>query len=143
MASKQMLAVMSAIVVAFFPMLAAQTVHPVGDSRGWTLGFNYTTWSEGNQFRISDSLVFNYNKAFHNVVEVSGADFKACNTANPIGSWKSGSDLVQLEKTGRRWFICAVGNHCQLGMKLNVTILAADAPAPSPSPHHKSRRPFV
>jgi hypothetical protein len=56
MASKQMLAVLATIVVAFLPVSASQTVHPVGDARGWTLGFNYTTWSEGNQFKVSDSL---------------------------------------------------------------------------------------
>jgi hypothetical protein len=55
MASKQMLAVLATI-AAFLPVSASQTVHPVGDARGWTLGFNYTTWSEGNQFKVSDSL---------------------------------------------------------------------------------------
>ena len=41
MVSKQMLAVVSAMAVAFLPVLAAATVHPVGDGRGCTLGFNY------------------------------------------------------------------------------------------------------
>ena len=59
------------------------------------------------------------------MAEVSGPDFKACNKSN------SGDDQLSLDKPGRRWFICTVGSHCQLGMKLNVTILPATTPAPS------------
>lgn len=57
MASKQMLAVLAAIAVFFHPVIAsAEIVHPVGDARGWTLGFDYKTWSEGKQFSVGDTL---------------------------------------------------------------------------------------
>ena len=57
MASKQMLAVAVGIAMVFLPLLAASaTVHPVGDSSGWTLGFDYTAWSESKQFTVGDAL---------------------------------------------------------------------------------------
>ena len=68
------------------------------------------------------------------MAEVSGPDFKACNKAGAASVWNSGDDLLSLDEPGRRWFICTVGSHCKLGMKLNVTILPATTPTPLPAP---------
>ena len=64
--------------------------------------------------------MFTYTAGAHTVVEVTGAGFKACDVTgnNMLGSWSSGSDTVKLDKAGRRWFVCGVGNHCDRGMKL-------------------------
>ncbi|CAN6297493.1 unnamed protein product [Urochloa humidicola] len=150
MASKQMLAaaMASAIaVVVFLPALTSATDHVVGDAHGWTLGFDYAAWAESKQFTVGDTLVFKYSTSSHDVAELSGADFKACNKAVATSVWSSGEDRVALDKPGRRWFVCAVGEHCRLGMKLNVTILpagtAAPAPAPAPSSGYTHSRRFL
>jgi hypothetical protein len=72
--------------------------------------------------------VFTYTAGKHTVVEVTGAGFKACDaTGNAmLGSWSTGSDTVKLDKPGRRWFICGVGNHCDQGMKLLVVTTGDD-----------------
>ncbi|KAM3278741.1 hypothetical protein ACQJBY_046167 [Aegilops geniculata] len=137
MASKQMLVAVfaaAALAVAFLPGLAVATEHMVGDDKGWTLNFNYTAWAETNQFVVGDTLVFKYNNAVHNLVEVGGPDFLACNEPANAAVLTSGEDRVTLDKAGRKWFLCAVGQHCQNGMKLKITILETPAPTPQPAP---------
>uniref|UniRef100_A0A0E0GUR2 Phytocyanin domain-containing protein n=1 Tax=Oryza nivara TaxID=4536 RepID=A0A0E0GUR2_ORYNI len=133
MASKQMLAV-AAAAVALAVLLpargAAATEHMVGDGNGWILGFDYAAWAATKQFRVGDTLVFRYKGTNHTVVEVGGADFKACNKTASANEWSSGEDRVALDKEGRRWFFCGVGDHCAKNMKLKITVLAAGAPAP-------------
>jgi hypothetical protein len=54
--NNQMLAVAAVIAVAFLPLFSSASVHLVGDEEGWTLGFNYTAWSESNQFMVGEAL---------------------------------------------------------------------------------------
>ncbi|KAI4985393.1 hypothetical protein ZWY2020_018023 [Hordeum vulgare] len=135
MASKQMLvAVVAAAALAFLPGLAVGTEHMVGDDKGWTLNFNYTAWADTKQFVVGDTLVFKYNSAAHNVMEVGGPDFLSCTQPPNAVVWATGEDRVTLDKAGRKWFFCAVGQHCQNGMKLKITILETAAPTPQPEP---------
>ena len=78
--------------------------------------------------------VFEYNSGAHNVVEVGGPDFLSCTKPANAVVWNSGEDRVTLDKAGRRWFFCAVGQHCQNGMKLKITVLVTAAPTPQPAP---------
>uniref|UniRef100_J3LTK5 Phytocyanin domain-containing protein n=1 Tax=Oryza brachyantha TaxID=4533 RepID=J3LTK5_ORYBR len=124
MASKQVLAVAPAPAPPPPPppARAAATEHMVGDSNGWALEFDYATWAAARQFMVGDTLVFKYKSPDHTVVEVGGADFAACNKTANAKEWSSGEDRVALDKEGRRWFFCGVGNHCLRNMKLKIAV---------------------
>ncbi|XP_047337961.1 blue copper protein 1a-like [Impatiens glandulifera] len=131
--------------IMFFLVLAGvvsadlpSTYHVVGDDKGWTLNFDYQAWAQGKEFRVGDKLVFNYNKDSHNVLKVNGTGFQQCNATSAIGeALISGNDIVTLATPGRKWYICGIGKHCEVGnMKLVITvILPQDGPgSPAPSP---------
>lgn len=44
------------MVMLCFAVPSLATVYTVGDSAGWTLGVDYTTWASGKTFNVGDSL---------------------------------------------------------------------------------------
>ncbi|KAK3030185.1 hypothetical protein RJ639_039662, partial [Escallonia herrerae] len=112
---------------AAVPSLA--TVYTVGDSAGWALSVDYTTWTSGKTFSVGDSLVFNYGSS-HTVDEVSASDYSSCTVGNSISTDNTGSTTIPLKTAGTHYFICGVIGHCGGGMKLSVPVTAA---ATSPS----------
>ncbi|KAG2327630.1 hypothetical protein Bca52824_010358 [Brassica carinata] len=126
------------ILVAFFGAAVGGTVHKVGDSKGWTMmGVDYEAWASSRTFQVGDSLVFEYNKDYHNVNEVTPNNFELCVTSNPLERYETGSDTVTLTKSGVHNFICGVPGHCGIGQKLQIVVLPASlgpvaAPVPRP-----------
>ncbi|EOA22162.1 hypothetical protein CARUB_v10002730mg [Capsella rubella] len=126
------------ILVALFGVALGGNVHKVGDSKGWTMiGVDYEAWASSRTFQVGDSLVFNYNKDFHDVTEVTHNDFKLCELSKPITRYETGSDTVTLTKPGLQHFICGFPGHCNLGQKLQIHVLPASlgpvaAPVPGP-----------
>ncbi|XP_027939663.1 blue copper protein-like [Vigna unguiculata] len=116
------------------PTLAA--THTVGDTSGWAIGGDYSTWASGLKFRVGDSLVFNYGPG-HTVDEVKESDYKSCSTGNSLSTDSSGATTITLKTAGTHYFICAAPSHCQGGMKLAVKVKAKkvsdSAAAPSPA----------
>ncbi|KAE9458873.1 hypothetical protein C3L33_09205, partial [Rhododendron williamsianum] len=108
------------------------TVYTVGDSSGWTMGVDYTTWTTGKTFVVGDSLVFNYGSG-HTVDEVSESDYNSCTVGKPISTDNSGSTNVSLSTAGTHYYICGVIGHCGSGMKLAVTATAGGGPVAEPS----------
>ncbi|WOL04978.1 hypothetical protein Cni_G13701 [Canna indica] len=111
-------------------------VYRVGDASGWTIlgSPNYTDWALKNNFQVGDNIVFDYNKNIHNVLEVTKADYSACNTASPIASHTSGNDSITIKSTGHHYFICGIPGHCLAGQKVDIDIPKSSSAAPSRSP---------
>lgn len=131
MASFVALLVVVAVAAVAAPVYGKDYV--VGDSKGWTSGVDYTTWAKDKTFGVGDTLTFQYG-SFHNVDEVSKADYSSCSSSNSIQSYSDQNTKITLSKPGTRYFICGSTGHCSAGMKLAVTVAAAaaaDAPAPS------------
>lgn len=126
------------ILVTLFDVTVGGTVHKVGDTKGWTMaGVNYEDWASSKTFQVGDSLVFAYNKDFHDVTEVTHNDFELCESSKPLKRYKTGSDSITLTKPGLLHFICGVPGHCNIGQKLLIHVLPASlgpvaAPVPGP-----------
>ena len=126
------------IFVALFGVVVGGTVHNVGDSKGWTMmGVDYEAWASSRTFQVGDSLVFEYNKDYHDVNEITTNNFELCEPSNPLVRYETGSDTVTLTKPGVHNFICGVPSHCDIGQKLQIVVLPASlgpvaAPVPRP-----------
>ncbi|KAK1432225.1 hypothetical protein QVD17_09119 [Tagetes erecta] len=95
--------------------------YTVGDTAGWSLSVDYTTWASGKTFKVGDSLVFSYGSS-HTVAEVSSDDYGTCNVGNSIASYSSSPTTIALNTTGTHYFICGVVGHCSGGMKVSVPV---------------------
>ncbi|KAK8961550.1 hypothetical protein KSP40_PGU013410 [Platanthera guangdongensis] len=115
---------------------SAAKVYTVGDSIGWTIlnNPNYTAWVSGKTFHAGDTIVFKYNKQFHNVLEVTKADYAACKNGSPLAEYTTGDDSITLKTAGHHYFICGVPGHCQLGQKVDISTVGGKASAPTPAP---------
>jgi len=115
------------VVVLGCAAAASATTYTVGDTQGWTVGPNYSTWASGKTFVAGDKLVFNYASQAHTVTEVTKSEYDACSsTANG----ETGGTTTTTLKAGDQYYICTVGAHCTNGMKLAIT--AADSSSGTP-----------
>ncbi|XP_077247806.1 blue copper protein 1a-like [Tasmannia lanceolata] len=103
------------------PSLAKEFI--VGGDKGWTVGVvDYQAWADGEEFHIGDKLVFNYPPGKHTVCKVDGVAFKSCTVPPANMTLTTGKDIVTLASTGKKWYICGVGQHCANGQKFSITV---------------------
>ncbi|KAJ7965753.1 Blue copper protein [Quillaja saponaria] len=127
--------VLGVIVIINMALPSLATVYTVGDTSGWTIGVDYSTWTSGQTFVVGDSLVFNYGGG-HTVDEVSSSDYKTCTVGNSLSTDSSGATTIALKTAGSHYYLCNVIGHCGNGMKLAVDVKAAGStttPSATPS----------
>ncbi|KAK3017586.1 hypothetical protein RJ639_003800 [Escallonia herrerae] len=126
--------VLLAVVLVVLPTVAMATDYLVGDSSGWTVGFDYQNWAKDKVFHVGDSLVFNYTVGIHNVIKVDGAGFANCTIPSDNSNvLESGHDVITLAAPGKKWYICGKKKHCADGGQKLVINVEAEAPAPAPN----------
>ncbi|KAI3459378.1 hypothetical protein Pfo_016041 [Paulownia fortunei] len=115
--------------------LSAGAVFKVGDSAGWTTigNVDYKQWAVAKTFQVGDIIVFEYNPQFHNVIQVTHAEYKACNASSPISTHTTGNDSITIDTHGHHFFICGAPGHCQAGQKVDINVLRSPSVAPTPS----------
>ncbi|XP_057423337.1 mavicyanin-like [Lotus japonicus] len=135
--------VQRAVVLVMVVMAAVQVsyaaVHKVGDSAGWTIlgNVDYKKWAAPKNFQVGDTIIFEYNAQFHNVMRVTHAMYKTCNASSPIATFSTGNDSIKITNHGHHFFFCGVPGHCQAGQKVDINVIsvsAATAAAPTPTP---------
>ncbi|XP_078158178.1 uclacyanin 1-like [Carex rostrata] len=105
-----------------------------GRAGGWDINIDLSTWATSQTFVPGDRLTFKY-ASFHNVAEVTKADYDTCSGSNPLHTYTDGSTTIKLTKAGKRYFICTSPGHCDAGMKLEVDIAStAGTTTPTPAP---------
>ncbi|KAL7200683.1 hypothetical protein ACSBR1_032583 [Camellia fascicularis] len=114
-------------------------VYKVGDSTGWTNTghVDYKAWSAAKLFHVGDTILFEYNKQFHNVIRVTHKNFNACNATAPYFTLNSGNDSFTIPRGGHFYFICSIPGHCEAGQKVDIRVpktTNTTAPHPTSSP---------
>ncbi|XP_024009908.1 early nodulin-like protein 1 [Eutrema salsugineum] len=111
------------------------TIYKVGDSDGWTAKDDvYNSWAERKEFHVGDSLVFEYDRNFNDVTQVSGAlEYQFCDSFSPKAVYNTGHDVVTFTEPGFHYFITSNHAHCELGQRLDVLVVH-DPSRPIPPP---------
>ncbi|KAF9673921.1 hypothetical protein SADUNF_Sadunf10G0074100 [Salix dunnii] len=121
--------------MTFMLELIHAAVYKVGDSAGWTTSGNidYKQWSSTKTFQVGDVIIFEYNAQFHNVMRVTHAMYRTCNTSAPLATYTTGNDSITIQTRRHHFFFCGVPGHCQIGQKVDINVLRSDEMAQAPA----------
>ncbi|XP_066400152.1 chemocyanin-like [Miscanthus floridulus] len=120
---------LAAVAAAALAATASAKDYTVGGSDQWDTYIDYDKWTAGKKFMVGDTITFKY-MPYHNVLEVTAADYASCNADSPISTHSGGNTVFKLTATGTRYFICGIPRHCLNGtMHVTITTVPYDAAA--------------
>ncbi|XP_028771636.1 mavicyanin-like [Neltuma alba] len=119
-------------------IMSNAAVYKVGGSDGWTsIGrVDYKNWAASKNFQVGDTIIFEYNPQYHNVMRVAYEMYKSCNVSEgtPLVTFSTGNDSIKLNHYGHHLFMCGFPGHCQKGQKVDINVVRVSATkAPTPS----------
>ncbi|CAI8603957.1 unnamed protein product [Vicia faba] len=140
----------SVLLISFLTFLyqCCATQFIVGDSAGWVIPpypTYYTSWSDSHIIREGDTLEFNFDTKFYNLIQVSKSEYEHCTALEPLKVFYTSPINFPLKEKDVYYFICSVSNYCSLGQKIIIDVHGAslqNTPAPSASPPKISSRSF-
>ncbi|CAL5209012.1 unnamed protein product [Lathyrus oleraceus] len=118
----------------------------VGDSAGWIIPpypTYYTCWTDSHFIREGDSLEFNFDTKFYNLIQVSKSEYEHCTALEPLKVFNTSPINFPLKEIDVYYFICSVSNYCTLGQKIMIDVHRISlqiTPTPSASPPKISPR---
>jgi len=124
---------MVAVVLVSAASVVQGKSYTVGDTEGWSVPSSptfYASWAANKTFVVGDTLLFVYNRASHNVLSVTPADYADC-TLTSTNKFQTGNDSIALI-AGENSFLCGIPGHCGYGQKLSVNVTAATPGSPLP-----------
>ena len=103
---------------------SSSAVYKVGGKMGWTTqgSPNYTAWAAKETFHVGDTLLFMYNKMYHNVIEVNKSGYDACTTMPGIATYATGNDSITIKTATDYYFLCGFPTHCKIGQKVKISV---------------------
>ncbi|XP_051128042.1 mavicyanin-like [Andrographis paniculata] len=135
MASSSLYLFVVLIVMVIKMKIVYGDIYKVGDTAGWTTigNIDYKQWAKTKTFRLGDIIVFEYNPEFHNVMQVTHAQFRSCNASSPIATHTTGNDSITITTRRHHFFLCGVPGHCQAGQKLDINVRQHHSRSHSPA----------
>ncbi|ESW16208.1 hypothetical protein PHAVU_007G137400 [Phaseolus vulgaris] len=128
-----------AMFIAFFCHCSA-TKFTVGDSAGWIIPpypTYYNNWTHSHFIRAGDSIEFQFDDKFYNLIQVSQQEYEHCTSLQPLRIFNSSPVILPLKERGELFFTCSISNYCCLGQKIMISVhegSSQNPPSPSPSP---------